>query len=191
MLHLSHLCPFSPYGVGGGGRERDDLVGWNARGKRKTSYPQQGNLPTEQGNLPTEQGNLPTEQGNLPTEQGILPTEQGNLPTEQGNLPTEQGNLTTEQGNLPSEQGNLPTNNNYNTSYNHHYSINLKPKVKTIVPKIFGAYSNASINTENIHKYHTKSNKFIKYLRLSKILANTQNIRVSLFGTDCDQDRIT
>jgi hypothetical protein len=46
MLHLSHLCPLSPYGVGEGGRERDDLVGWNARGKRNTSYPQQGNLPT-------------------------------------------------------------------------------------------------------------------------------------------------
>jgi hypothetical protein len=25
---------------------------------------------------------------------------------------------------------------NYNTSYNHYYNINLKPKVKTIAPKI-------------------------------------------------------
>ncbi len=27
-------------------------------------------------------------------------------------------------------------NNNYNTSYNHYYNTNLKPKVKTIAPKI-------------------------------------------------------
>jgi hypothetical protein len=27
-------------------------------------------------------------------------------------------------------------NNNYNTSYNHYNNINLKPKVKTIAPKI-------------------------------------------------------
>jgi hypothetical protein len=33
MLHLSHLCPFTPYRVGGGGSERGGLVGWNTRGK--------------------------------------------------------------------------------------------------------------------------------------------------------------
>ncbi len=39
MLHLSHLYPFTPYGVGGGGSERGGVVGWNTRGKRNTSYP--------------------------------------------------------------------------------------------------------------------------------------------------------
>jgi hypothetical protein len=37
MLHISHLCPFTPYGVGGGGRERGGEV-WLAgkQGARET-----------------------------------------------------------------------------------------------------------------------------------------------------------
>jgi hypothetical protein len=34
MLHLSHVCPFTPYEVGGGGSEWGGVVGWNTRGKR-------------------------------------------------------------------------------------------------------------------------------------------------------------
>ncbi len=34
-------------------------------------------------------------------------------------------------------KGSDKIKNNYNTSYNHYYNINLKPKVKTIAPKIF------------------------------------------------------
>jgi hypothetical protein len=35
---------------------------------------------------------------------------------------------------------------NYNTSYNHYYNINLKPKVKTIAPKVLA-------HTQCINKY--------------------------------------
>ena len=47
-------------------------------------------------------------------------------------------------------------NNNYNTSYNHYYNINLKPKVKTIAPIKYWRImnnKNAEIITENTYKY--------------------------------------
>jgi hypothetical protein len=55
--------------------------------------------------------------------------------------------------------------NNYNTSYNYYYNINLKPKVQKQLHQKYWRIHNAKINTENIHKYlqHKIKRKIIKY----------------------------
>ncbi len=70
---------------------------------------------------------------------------------------------------------------NYNTSYNHYYNINLKPKVKTIAPTKYWRTlndKNVEIITENTYEYlqPEKLSEFTKFLRFSKNQADLRNI---------------